>query len=94
MLRRLDDRIRALCAKAVKSQDPAELHNSLCQLRAASVSTPNGSGTQPSTLPSYLRGGQASNGAVDLFASWAGGGIALCVKAMLFLLQQLVEFDN
>jgi hypothetical protein len=35
MLRRLDDRIRALCAKAVKSQDPAELHNIFSQLRAA-----------------------------------------------------------
>jgi hypothetical protein len=31
----LDDRIRALCAKAVKSQDPAELHNIFSQLRAA-----------------------------------------------------------
>jgi hypothetical protein len=35
MLRRLDDRIRELCAKAVKSQDPAELHNIFSQLRAA-----------------------------------------------------------
>jgi hypothetical protein len=35
MLRRLDDRIRALCAKAVQSKDPAEIHNILCQLRAA-----------------------------------------------------------
>jgi hypothetical protein len=35
MLRRLDDRIRDLCARAVKSQDPAELHNIFSQLRAA-----------------------------------------------------------
>jgi hypothetical protein len=35
MLRRLDDRIRELCAKAVKNQDPAELHKVLEQLRAA-----------------------------------------------------------
>jgi len=35
MLRRLDDRIRLLCGEAVKNQDPAELHNILCHLRAA-----------------------------------------------------------
>jgi hypothetical protein len=35
MLRRLDERIRVLCAKAVKSQDPAELHNIFSELRAA-----------------------------------------------------------
>ena len=35
MLRRLDDRIRELCARAVKSQDLAELHNIFSQLRAA-----------------------------------------------------------
>jgi len=32
---RLDDRIRALCAKAVKSQGPTELHNIFSELRAA-----------------------------------------------------------
>jgi len=35
MLRRLDDRIRDLCARAVKTQDSAELHNIFCELRAA-----------------------------------------------------------
>jgi hypothetical protein len=35
MLRRLDDRIRELCARAVNSQDPTELHNIFSQLRAA-----------------------------------------------------------
>lgn len=35
MLRRLDDRIRELCAGAVKSQDPVELHEIFSQLRAA-----------------------------------------------------------
>src|ERR1700680_3860019 len=35
MLRRLDDRIRELCDRAVKSQDPVELHNIFSQLRAA-----------------------------------------------------------
>jgi len=35
MLRRLEDRIRELCAKAVKKQDPAELNKVLEELRAA-----------------------------------------------------------
>lgn len=35
MLRRLDDRIRELCATAVETQDPAELHNIFSELRAA-----------------------------------------------------------
>jgi hypothetical protein len=32
MFRRLDDRIRELCAKVLKGQDPAERHNILSQL--------------------------------------------------------------
>jgi hypothetical protein len=35
MLRRLDDRIRALCAEAVQTKDPAEIHNIFSQLGAA-----------------------------------------------------------
>src|SRR5260370_20228941 len=35
--------------------------------------------------PSHRRSGQVSNGAENLFASWFGGGIVLCLKAMLFL---------
>jgi hypothetical protein len=35
MFRRLDDRTRELCAWAVASHDPAELHEILIQLRAA-----------------------------------------------------------
>jgi hypothetical protein len=36
MLRRLDDRIRDLCARPVKSQDPAELYNIFSQLQTIS----------------------------------------------------------
>lgn len=35
MLRRLDDKIRELCAKAVATQDSSELHDILQQLRAS-----------------------------------------------------------
>jgi hypothetical protein len=35
LLRRLDDRIRELCGKAVGCQDPTELHNIFFELRAA-----------------------------------------------------------
>ena len=35
MLRRLEDRIRYLCAKAVASEDSPELHEVFEQLRAA-----------------------------------------------------------
>jgi hypothetical protein len=35
MFRRLEDRTRQLCAWAVASEDPAELHEILIQLRAA-----------------------------------------------------------
>ena len=35
LLRRLDDRIRELCAKAVRCQDSAELQRVLAELRAA-----------------------------------------------------------
>jgi hypothetical protein len=35
MLRRLDDRIRELCAKAVATEDSSELHDILQQLRAS-----------------------------------------------------------
>ncbi len=35
LLRRLDDRIRELCAKAVASQDSAELPRVLAELRVA-----------------------------------------------------------